>query len=93
MATSDVVRVKLWCVPRSTSTVFLKCMTYVPDSQVWYEPYLMGYFYSKYGKHRSGIAKIASDLWKIDESLINDQNTHLDGIAGNFFFFSFNNVI
>ena len=62
-------------------------MTYVPDSQVWFEPYLMGYFYSKYGKHRSGITKIASDLWKIDESLINDQNTHLDGIAGKLHFF------
>ncbi|XP_072027778.1 uncharacterized protein [Amphiura filiformis] len=35
----DIARVILWCVPRTCSTAFLKCMTYVPDSQVWYEPY------------------------------------------------------
>ena len=85
MATSDVVRVKLWCVPRSTSTAILKCMTYVPNSQVWFEPYLTGYFYSKFGKYRNAMANISSELWKID---VNDikKNAHLDGISGKFCF-------
>ena len=86
MATSDVVRVKLWCVPRSTSTDILKCMTYVPNLQVWFEPYQMGYLYSKFGKNRKAITNMASELWKI---AINDQNSHLDGISGKFCFVLF----
>lgn len=30
----------LWIVPRTCSTVFSKCMTFVDDVQVWMEPYL-----------------------------------------------------
>ncbi|KAJ8022442.1 hypothetical protein HOLleu_37340 [Holothuria leucospilota] len=36
-------RVFLWCVPRSASTAFLKCMSNVPGVQVWNEPYTMAY--------------------------------------------------
>ena len=32
-------KVFLWTVPRSLSTAFLKCMTYVPDTVAWHEPY------------------------------------------------------
>ncbi len=33
-------RVFLWCLPRSVSTSFLKCMTFVENSQIWHEPYM-----------------------------------------------------
>ena len=33
-------RVILWGVPRSISTSFLKCLTFVEDSVCWHEPYL-----------------------------------------------------
>ena len=85
MATCDVVRVKLWCVPRSTSTAILKCLTYVPNIQVWFEPYLSGYFHSKFGKYRNAMADYISSKWKIDVNDI-DKNTYLEGISGKFVF-------
>ncbi|XP_072175579.1 uncharacterized protein [Diadema setosum] len=36
-------RVMLWCLPRSTSSVFTKCLSFVPDSQVFFEPYYFCY--------------------------------------------------
>ena len=32
-------RVMLWCPPRSTSTILTKCLSFVPESQVFFEPY------------------------------------------------------
>ena len=34
------LKVFLWATPRSVSTTFLKCMTSVPDTSAWYEPYV-----------------------------------------------------
>ncbi|XP_072040327.1 uncharacterized protein [Amphiura filiformis] len=34
------LKVFLWTCPRIVSTSFLKCMTYVPDTVAWHEPYL-----------------------------------------------------
>ena len=33
------LKVFLWTTPRSMSTTFLKCMTFVPDTVAWHEPY------------------------------------------------------
>ncbi|XP_072028015.1 uncharacterized protein [Amphiura filiformis] len=61
---SDIIRVMLWSVPRSVSTSFLKCMTNVPNSQTWYEPYWMAFWFSNYGKHRPGMVSRLQDAWK-----------------------------
>ena len=37
---SGPLKVFLWTAPRTVSTSFLKCMTYVPDTVAWHEPYL-----------------------------------------------------
>ncbi len=37
---SGPLKVFLWTTPRTVSTSFLKCMTYVPDTVAWHEPYL-----------------------------------------------------
>ena len=29
----------LWCVPRAISTAFAKCLSYIDDIEVWFEPY------------------------------------------------------
>ncbi|XP_071506169.1 uncharacterized protein [Diadema antillarum] len=47
----DQVRVLMWCTPRSTSTVFAKCLSFVPESQIFFEPY--GYCYSFLDKLRA----------------------------------------
>ena len=45
MATEDQpsggcpLKVFLWATPRSVSTTFLKCMTFVPETSAWHEPY------------------------------------------------------
>ncbi|XP_072024433.1 uncharacterized protein [Amphiura filiformis] len=44
---NDITRVMLWCMPRSASTSFLKCMTYVPDTLAFFEPYSMCHRYCK----------------------------------------------
>ena len=33
-------KVILWSTPRSISTALTKCLSFVPDSVIWYEPYL-----------------------------------------------------
>ncbi len=60
--------VMLWCIPRLVSTSFLKCMTNVPNSQCWYEPYLMACDFSKYGKNRKEVLAEMQDKWIADES-------------------------
>ncbi len=37
---SGPLKVYLWTTPRTVSTSFLKCMTNVPDTVAWHEPYL-----------------------------------------------------
>ncbi|XP_072047606.1 uncharacterized protein [Amphiura filiformis] len=37
---SGPLKVFLWACPRTLSTSFLKCMTYVPDTVAWHEPYI-----------------------------------------------------
>ncbi|KAJ8039901.1 hypothetical protein HOLleu_14052 [Holothuria leucospilota] len=41
MTTNDArpLRVFQWIVPRSGSTAFTKCMSFVDDTEVWMEPY------------------------------------------------------
>nr|XP_054747962.1 uncharacterized protein LOC129253552 [Lytechinus pictus] len=36
-------RVMLWCTPRSTSTILTKCLSFVPNTQVYFEPYYFCY--------------------------------------------------
>ncbi|XP_022110219.1 branched-chain-amino-acid aminotransferase-like protein 1 [Acanthaster planci] len=38
-------RVILWALPRTLSTAFLKCMSGVPDSKMFYEPYTAAYLF------------------------------------------------
>ncbi|KAJ8039908.1 hypothetical protein HOLleu_14059 [Holothuria leucospilota] len=37
---SKPLRVFLWMVPRTNSTVFTKCMSFVEDTEVWMEPFM-----------------------------------------------------
>ena len=37
------VRVIIWGVPRCRSTVFLKCLSGIEDSSVWFRPYTFAY--------------------------------------------------
>ena len=68
----NCTRVMLWCVPRTVSTSFLKCMTSVPNSQCWYEPYLMACYFSKYGKNRNYVLSQMQQKWGAEESLTAD---------------------
>ncbi|XP_011679841.1 uncharacterized protein LOC100892712 [Strongylocentrotus purpuratus] len=36
---SHQARVMLWCTPRTTSTILTKCLSFVPKTQVFFEPY------------------------------------------------------
>ncbi len=81
MSKSEITRVMLWCMPRSMSTAFLKCMTYVPGTQAWYEPYLTCHIYSRYERHR----KTMYDFWRQHQGAdVNpDNDDHLKDIEGN----------
>ena len=39
LPSEEQVRLMLWTVPRSTSTVLSKCLSFVEGSQVFFEPY------------------------------------------------------
>ena len=36
-------RTFLWCVPRVTSTALTKCLSFIEEIDVWFEPYLYAY--------------------------------------------------
>ena len=57
------VRVILWSTPRSVSTSFLKCMTAVPDSQMWYEPFTMAKYFSHDSPYRDEIFPLLCNRW------------------------------
>lgn len=38
---TDALRVMLWGVPRSASTVFTKFMSFVDNVEIWHEPYVV----------------------------------------------------
>ncbi|XP_038070405.1 branched-chain-amino-acid aminotransferase-like protein 2 [Patiria miniata] len=38
------VRLMIWTTPRTTSTALTKCLSFVKDSKVFFEPYLTAYF-------------------------------------------------
>lgn len=40
-------KVILWAVPRSLSTCLTKCLSFVPDSTIWFEPYIGALWYGK----------------------------------------------
>jgi len=42
-------------------------MTYVPQCQVWNEPYWMAFTFSNYGKHRKHALAFLSDAWGVKE--------------------------
>ncbi|XP_071833104.1 uncharacterized protein [Apostichopus japonicus] len=44
----DQVRVFLWALPRSVSTAMTKCMSFVDEAQIWFEPYLYSYHNEKF---------------------------------------------
>ncbi|XP_071957800.1 uncharacterized protein [Antedon mediterranea] len=44
MAENFQARVMLWCIPRSISTAFTKCMSHLDDVQIISEPYASVYF-------------------------------------------------
>ena len=43
--TGTPAKVILWSTPRSLSTVFTKCISFIPNSLIWYEPFLGVMFY------------------------------------------------
>ncbi|XP_072025507.1 uncharacterized protein [Amphiura filiformis] len=51
--TTEPLKVFIWSTGRSLSNAFLKCMTYVPDTIAWHEPY------SKIGKFSDVVASSA----------------------------------
>ncbi|XP_072170483.1 uncharacterized protein [Diadema setosum] len=44
MADGKTFRVIVWGVPRSISTCVLKCLSFQPNTQAWYEPYCLAFF-------------------------------------------------
>nr|XP_054770115.1 uncharacterized protein LOC129277952 [Lytechinus pictus] len=44
MADEKTFRVIIWGVPRSISTCLLKCLSFLPNTQAWFEPYCLAFF-------------------------------------------------
>ncbi|XP_072024357.1 uncharacterized protein [Amphiura filiformis] len=78
---NDITRVMLWATPRSTSTAFLKCMTYVPDTLAFCEPYWQCHRYSKDAVNRQTIYEFKR---KYQGAGFKDNDDHLRGIEGGY---------
>ncbi|XP_072016859.1 uncharacterized protein [Amphiura filiformis] len=85
-ANSDIIRVMLWSVPRSVSTSFLKCMTSVPDSKTWHEPFWAAFSFSNYGKYRQILVGSIQHAWrdKLDGHDNVDTASFASGILGGY---------
>ena len=57
MANKKPSRVILWSTPRSVSTAFLKCMTFVERSIIWHEPYIFANRLAPDGTIKASIEK------------------------------------
>lgn len=69
---SKPLRVFSWIVPRSNSTVFTKCMSFVDDTEVWMEPYMACYmnetFYNpEWGVDMPGMIKLRAFMKELTE--------------------------
>ncbi len=45
MSNNKPAKVILWCTPRSVSTALTKCLSFVSNSVIWYEPYVAAMYY------------------------------------------------
>ena len=76
---SLVTRVMLWAPPRTCSTAILKCLTSVPNSQMWCEPFLYTDFCGVDGNHSEayshwlelkGVKDFEADLSKTEGTCV-----------------------
>lgn len=63
------LRVFLWMVPRTHSTVFMKCLSFVDGAEVWMEPYSACHFnltiYNPdWGKGVPAVERVKAELEK-----------------------------
>lgn len=72
------LRVFLWIVPRSASTAFTKCMSFVDDTEVWMEPYYMCVMNETFNNPEWGIGIPAADKMR---TFIADLNKSEEFIA------------
>ncbi len=79
--TSDITRVILWALPRSVSTSFLKCMTKMPNSEMWFEPFWMARAYSNYGtpNRREECMHLLRESWGATEAHTSTFGTEVSG--------------
>ena len=47
---SPLLRVYVWCLPRTLGTAFIKCMSFVDDVQIFNEPFVSAYHFGPEGK-------------------------------------------
>ncbi|XP_071958640.1 uncharacterized protein [Antedon mediterranea] len=66
MGENGQVRVMLWCIPRSVSTAFTKCMSYLDGVQIINEPYVSVYFCGP-DRHPFAVDDINKDSDKFHE--------------------------
>ena len=68
-------RVILWSTPRSISTAFLKCMTFVDNSVIWHEPFVFANRCAPDGTIRAVIEKTRKEEPSIELPLIAEYQT------------------
>ena len=75
-------RVILWGVPRSISTSFLKCLTFVEDSVCWHEPYLYANMVGTDGTNTPVTQKMMKEMMvsrkRFIQMFCSYHKTHLD---------------
>ncbi|XP_033640752.1 branched-chain-amino-acid aminotransferase-like protein 2 [Asterias rubens] len=61
------VRMMLWAVPRSTSTVFTKLMSFIDDSLIYFQPYLAALWFGQYPQSKCDQDAARAYLEKLSE--------------------------
>ena len=82
---SDQTRVMMWCTPRSTSSVFCKCMSSVPDIDIFFDTYYFAFEAEFYLKEVGTVVDhdkddLGDDVWWKAAAMISEEDCSGDRV-------------
>ncbi|XP_071483452.1 uncharacterized protein [Diadema antillarum] len=79
MSATDGSKIFLWCVPRVVSSAFAKCLSAIPEMEIYFEPFIYCDFAGKVSKKMYG--ENLPLVYKGNEKVLAKAAEHLGGIT------------
>ena len=69
LTTGTPAKVILWSTPRSLSAVFTKCLSFIPNAVIWFEPFTGAMFYGPDGRYPPTILRSEAKNIELPEDM------------------------